>query len=105
MFWRRRRPEDFDAEIQSHLCLEANEPREQGLAEEQARTAARRAFGNTTLAAERFYESGGWIWLDSLATDVRHTIRSLAKAPGFTATVLAALTLGIGANTAIFTVI
>ena len=105
MFRRRRNPEDFAAEIESHLALQATHLTEQGLNQQQARTAAKRAFGNSTLAAERFYERNRWIWLDSLVADVRHTVRSLRKAPGFTATVLVALALGIGANTAIFTVI
>lgn len=105
MFRRRRKQGDFMAEIEAHLALETSRLREQGLSEEQAQSAARRAFGNTTLATERFYERGRWVWFDGFVADVRHTIRGLVKAPGFTVTVLAALAFGIGANTAIFTVI
>jgi putative ABC transport system permease protein len=103
--FRRRKQKDFEAEIEAHLVLEANDLKERGLTEEQARTAARRAFGNTTLVTERFYEKGRWLWLDTIAADVRYTIRTLLKAPAFTATVLIALALGIGANTAVFTVL
>ena len=104
MFWRRTQ-KDFEAEIEAHLALEANHLRERGLTEDQARTAARRAFGNTALIAERFYENSRWLWLDTVLADVRYTIRTLLKAPAFTATVLIALALGIGANTAVFTVL
>jgi len=107
MFRRRRKPEDFAAEIESHLALEADRLKVAPpvLSPANAERAARRAFGNPTLVAERFYERSRWIWLDTVAADIRHTLRSLRKAPGFTVTVLAALALSIGANTAIFTVI
>lgn len=102
--FRRRRQRDFKAEIEAHLDLETKELMAQGFTEEHARAAARRAFGNTTHATERFYESSRWIWFDGLVADVRHAVRALAKTPGFTVTVLIALAFGIGANTAVFTV-
>jgi len=105
VFRRRRQQKDFEEEIETHLALEANDLKQRGLTEEQARAAARRAFGNTTLLAEGFYESGRWLWLDTIMADVRYTIRTLRKAPAFTATVWIALALGIGANTAVFTVL
>jgi hypothetical protein len=58
MFPRRRKQNDFNAEVEAHLQMETEELKEQGLSEEEARMAARRAFGNVTLAQERFYESG-----------------------------------------------
>jgi len=58
MFWRKRKQSDFVAEIEAHLELETEQLKEQGLSEEAARAAARRAFGNVTRAQERFYESG-----------------------------------------------
>jgi predicted permease len=105
MFRRRRKQSDFTAEIEAHIALETDRLREQGWSEERAQSAARRAFGNSTLVRERFYESSRWTWWDSVVTDVRHTVRALVKAPGFTLTVLAALAFGIGANTAVFTII
>ena len=54
MFWRKRSADDFRAEIEAHLALEADEWKQQGMSEEQARTQARREFGNVTAAQERF---------------------------------------------------
>jgi predicted permease len=101
----RGREEDLECELRSDLELEAAEQRENGLSAEEALRAARRALGNTTLLKEEVRIMWNWSWHDGLVRDFRYGIRQLRRNPGFTAVVIATLGLGVGGNTAIFSVL
>lgn len=105
MWFRKRRDEDFAAEIEAHVRLEADQLMAHGIPASEAESAARRAFGNTTRAQERFYESVRWLWLDELGRGVREAVRRLSRDWQFTVAAVLILALGIGANTAIFSVV
>lgn len=100
----RRSPEDLREEIASHLAHEADDVRDRGRCADPE-SAARRAFGNITALEEASYEHGHWMWFDHLLLDLRQSVRQLKNRPGFSVMVIVTLALGIGANSAIFSVI
>jgi len=99
------REQDLDRELRSHLELASEEYEEIGLPPEEARRAARMALGNTTKVKEEVREMWGWTRLGIVVNDVRHAVRTLRGSPGFAVTALLTLALGIGASTAVFTVV
>ncbi len=104
--WRRRRTdEDFTEEIQAHIDLETDRLIQQGITPEEARAAAIRSFGNVCAIKETFYESRRFLWLDQVLGDARYAFRAFARNPSFALIATLTLALGIGANTAIFSIV
>src|SRR5580700_2627194 len=107
MKWRqiKKRDADLERELRSDLELEEEEQREGGASGEEARYAALRAFGNPTLIREQTRALWSWHWLESIARDLRISLRTLGRTPGFTVIAILVMALGIGANVALFAVV
>ena len=111
--WLTRRPieldeDDFKEEVRAHLAIDIDEKVAAGLQRQDARYAALKEFGNVTLTTEAARRVWTPRWLDSLrdvTSDVRYAVRALVKNPVFSLTVVGVLTLGIGLNAAVFTML
>ncbi len=99
-----RHSDDLDEEIQFHLDMRSRDNLNGGMPPEEAARDARRRFGNRTVEKERMRDAGILQWLDTLSQDVRYTVRALRSNRTAAVLIVVLLALGIGANTAIFSI-
>ena len=95
----------LDAELRFHLENQVAENRAAGMSAVEARRAALRTFGNPALLRDEARATWTWNWLESLWLDLRYSMRTLRRTPGFTSIAVIVMALGIGANVALFTVV
>jgi putative ABC transport system permease protein len=105
LFWRTRRLRGFDADVEAHLSLLTADLERQGLSPEDARREARRQFGGIDQTREAYRDASGFPALDAIAQDVRYGLRMIRRQPGFSLLIIALVAVGVGANTAIFSLV
>ena len=105
LFGRRDSDAELDEELRTHLEMAAEENLRNGMNAEEALRSARVSFGGVTQSRESFRRGEGVLWIENLERDVLYALRQMRRSPGFATTVIGTLALGIGAATAMFTVV
>ena len=105
MYWWDRRTNQLEDEIQTHIDLETRENIQAGMSPGEARHAAMKKFGNAPLAKDRSREIWGGLWLEYLLQDLRYALRGLEDAPGYAATVVLTLAIGLSSVTVMLAIV